>query len=166
MNDLLRLDIEVQDEEARAGLGRLVKGLASDEIRSGLGEEVKKFSQARILAGGPGPDGEPWIGLAPLTLKLKKGPGMLREGGSLMDSITWQLKGDDEVAIGSAMVYARIQHMGGIIRPKKGKYLVLPDGSRRTSVTIPARPYLGVTSAQKQLLERKVAMWIKGLVGG
>jgi phage gpG-like protein len=47
--------------------------------------------------------------------------------------------------IGTDVVYARIQELGGTIRPKHGRWLVFEiDGEIifARSVTIPARPYM------------------------
>ena len=69
--------------------------------------------------------------------------------GTLRRSIGFWRVTKDSVAIGADMEaapYARIQEFGGIIRPKKGPWLVfqiLPGVWRRAkSVYIPPRPYL------------------------
>lgn len=158
------LTVQLLDQDLRNGMGGLVKGLASPTpFLRGIGEEGKKESQARIVAGGPAPDGSPWPELHPLTLALKKGPGKLRERGDLHDSIAWQEEGDGAVAIGSRMIYARIHQLGGTIRPKgERKALQTPSGPRK-SVRIPARPYLGFSEKGKDRVLRKAALWLQKL---
>lgn len=56
-----------------------------------------------------------------------------------------QFGGSVEGWIGSNVVYARIHELGGVIRPRAGKYLRFKiEGKWKTvkEVTIPARPYL------------------------
>jgi phage gpG-like protein len=90
--------------------------------------------------------------------------------GGILNARTRHLKGSignvvsspsahvSQVAVGSGVgslirkqpvKYARIHEVGGVIRPKKGKYLAIPmpDGSIRlkTQVTIPARRWLSRT---------------------
>lgn len=161
------LTVQLLDQDLRKGVSALLLGLASPgPFLRGIGEEGKKESQARIRAGGPAPDGNPWPELHPLTLELKKGPGKLRERGDLHDSIAWQEEGSDAVAIGSRMIYARIHQLGGTIRPKEGgKALRTPAGPRK-SVRIPARPYLGFSEGGKDRVARKAALWLQKLAEG
>lgn len=150
MNDILRLQIDVSDDTVQRGMERMAAGIRSDSILRGIGEEVKKATQARILQSGPDPDGHKWVALAARTQKAKKGKGMLRESGALMDSITWQIQGAAEVAIGSRMVYARIHQLGGMAGPSR-------------KVKIPARPYLGLNEEEKAKLQRRIVAWLKRL---
>jgi phage virion morphogenesis protein len=55
------------------------------------------------------------------------------------------------VEVGSSMAYAAIHQFGG----KTGK-------GHRT--TIPARPYLGLSERQKELLKEKVVLWLQRLI--
>jgi len=99
---------------ALQGLARAAQDLSP--ALGHIGEAMKTSTQNRILAGGPGPDGQSWPALSPGYLLIKKGPGLLRESGQLLDTITWKLKGDQAVAIGSNKVYAAIHQFGGIIK--------------------------------------------------
>lgn len=166
----MRLVIELKDQVARDALAHLARELSPPTaILRGIGEFLRDSAQERIGAGGPAPDGTAWAPLTPLTLKLKKNPdrGILRDEGHLQESIAWQLDGDDTVAIGSRMVYARIHQFGGTIKPKPGsgkKALRVPGVGPRASVRIPARPYLGVSQADQEVLEKKVVGWLKRLL--
>jgi phage virion morphogenesis protein len=163
----LQLTLEIRDQQALAGLARLQAGLHSRAgLLNTLGEYLVESSKQRIRDGGPAPDGTPWKPLQPLTLELKKNKdhGILWDSGMLKDTLAFDLEGDEAVAIGSMMVYARIHQLGGTIKPKGGrKALNVPGRGFRRTVTIPARPYLGVSSADKAILERKVIAWLKGL---
>jgi phage gpG-like protein len=105
--------------------------------------------------------------LQPLTLELKKNKdhGILWDSGMLKDTLAFELEGEDAVAIGSMMIYARIHQMGGTIKPKEGKKaLRVPKAGFRRSVTIPARPDLGVSAADQAVLERKAVAWLRSLI--
>lgn len=113
--------VQIQIEANTRILTHALQGLAREvkDLRPALGhigEAVKESTQNRILAGGPGPDGQAWPALSPAYLLQKKGPGLLRESGQLLDSITWKVKGDQAVAIGSNKVYAAIHQFGGTIK--------------------------------------------------
>ncbi len=83
----------------------------------------------------------------------------------LKDTLAFELEGEDAVAIGSMMVYVRIHQEGGTIKPKEGKKaLRVPKVGFRRSVTVPARPYLGLSTADRIALEKKVVAWLKRLV--
>jgi phage virion morphogenesis protein len=163
----LLLTLEVRDEQALAGLAKLRAGLhARTGLLNTLGETLVESTKQRIRDGGPAPDGTPWKPLQPLTLELKqnKDRGILWDSGMLKDTLAFDLEGDEAVAIGSMMVYARIHQEGGTIKPKEGrKALNVPGRGLRKSVTIPARPYLGVSAADKTILERKVIAWLRSL---
>lgn len=59
----------------------------------------------------------------------------LRRTGRLMRSLTVGLVENDDVAVGSNLIYARIHALGGIIRAKNKEYLMfrMPTGLRTTS---------------------------------
>lgn len=92
-----------------------------------------------------GPDGKKWK--QSLRAKLTGGK-TLTDKGHLRGSITSD-SGRDWAQWGSNKVYARIQQQGGVIKPKSAGKLRfrLANGGWRTvsQVTLPARPYLGVS---------------------
>ena len=61
-----------------------------------------------------------------ITPKTKKDGGTtLVESSRLVNSIRHRISGDT-IYIGTNLEYARIHHEGGIIRPKRKKYLAIP----------------------------------------
>lgn len=94
------------------------------------------------LGGGSGR----WI--PSLRATLTGGGKTLVDTGRLRDSVGYTLSGKNTLSVGTNVVYAAIHHFGGVIAPKTAPALVfrLPGklGVRRvrTSVTIPARPFL------------------------
>ncbi|AEC02036.1 phage virion morphogenesis protein [Parasphaerochaeta coccoides] len=66
---------------------------------------------------------------APLTVAIKQGSRTLRDRGQLMSSISSRVEGDAAI-IGTNHPGARLNHFGGTIHPKKGKWLWIPAGGR------------------------------------
>jgi phage virion morphogenesis protein len=131
----------VEDEELRRRL-RSLSG-ASKQALMPIGSGLAKIRRDRLRRGS-GPNHIGWKALHPGYAPIKRGPGILRASGSLMQSITFAA-GANEVHVGTNSIYARPHQMGAVIRPKKGKYLVFKMASGlffATKVTIPARPYL------------------------
>jgi len=164
----VHLTLEIRDQVALQGLAKLKAGLrARAGLLNTLGEYLTESTKQRIRDGGPAPDGTPWKPLQPLTLELKKNKdhGILWDSGMLKDTLTFELEGEEAVAIGSMMVYARIHQEGGIIKPREGKRaLRVPKVGFRKSVTIPSRPYLGLSNNDHECLERNVVTWLKGII--
>jgi phage gpG-like protein len=71
--------------------------------------------------------------------------------------------------VGSPVVYAAIHEYGGIIKPKKGKYLVFQIGDKTIftkKVTMPKRPWLSESAKDKaeaigRLFGREVTLLIE-----
>ncbi|MFK3641410.1 phage virion morphogenesis protein [Pseudomonas protegens] len=87
------------------------------------------------------PDGSPWAPLSGVTLARKKGPGILREKGTLQDTMRHQAT-STELAFGTDRPYGAVhqfgQHKGA--SGSRGKGRPIPWGD------IPARPYLGLSA--------------------
>lgn len=79
-------------------------------------------------------------------IQKKSGGKLLQQSGDLRKSIVIGKFTRDSVAVGSPLVYARIHALGGEIRPKNKKALLIPLGSGEflqvKKVTIPARNFL------------------------
>lgn len=86
------------------------------------------------------PDGSPWAPLSAVTLARKKGTGILREKGTLQDTLRHQVT-STELAFGTDRPYGAVHQFGqkkGASGSSKGR--AIPWGD------IPARPYLGLSS--------------------
>lgn len=117
------------------------------------GEYQIKATRARFLAA-RGPDGKPWTPLNRVYAAGKRGPGILRERGQLMGSIVYQVTANT-LAWGSPLIYAAIHQKGGTIVPRTADALVFRMGNRvvfARKVTIPARPYLGVSAEDREVM--------------
>lgn len=134
MSEGVSTSVSLDDKAANADLAALAKRIKDldpvlDEIGASQVTEVQhRFEQQA------GPDGAKWTGLAARTLARRGGdnPKILRDQGNLYDSVTHKVDSGVAVAIGTNRRYARIHQLGGKAGP-----------GRR--VTIPARPYLGLS---------------------
>jgi phage virion morphogenesis protein len=112
-----------------------------------------RFEEARA------PDGSAWAPLQPFYLEVKRGPGILRGAGmrgGLQGSLTMD-SDDRSVVVGSARVYAAAHQFGATIRPRAAKVLLFRTARGRVwgaakEVTIPARPYLGLSRQDEETI--------------
>ncbi|WNJ89161.1 phage virion morphogenesis protein [Bosea sp. 685] len=148
-----RMDIS----EAQAGFARLGAVMADTRpVMRAIGTGLVTSTQDRFDAGHD-PDGAAWKPLNPVYAAGKRGPGILRERGmrgGLQGSITYRA-GSSEVQVGTNKIYGAIQHFGGTILPKGGGRLVFKMGNRvvhARSVTLPPRPYLGISSSDQVMI--------------
>lgn len=108
----------------------------------------------------------------PTGTKWPKSKRAAKEGGQTLTNIGTLRKSIDKIAtsdkvmVGSNLPYARIHQKGGTVKPKKGKYLKFKglDGKDVfvKEVTIPARPYLGVSKEDMEEVRETVADFLKG----
>jgi phage virion morphogenesis protein len=106
------------------------------------------------------PDGSAWAPLNAWYLTFKRGPGILRGAGmrgGLQGSLVMDVEGG-AIRIGSNKVYAAVHQFGATIRPKNPSgLLVIRTGKgavmgKARSVTIPARPYLGLSRRDEETI--------------
>ena len=98
-----------------------------DEIGGALVQSVQERFES-----GTGPDGERW---KPSIRALAESGQTLVDSGRLRDSITHAVE-PGRVVIGSNLVYAAIHQLGG-------------EAGRNHAVTLPARPYLGISAGDE-----------------
>ncbi len=123
-----------------------------------------------------GPDGQHWAELNPAYAELKgAGYNILFKSGALMNSLNYRA-GAHEVSWGSPMIYAAIHQFGGKIVPKSAPALEFLLGNigarglvpvflvRVKSVTIPARPYLGLNTADRTEIEALATDYLRTLL--
>jgi phage virion morphogenesis protein len=113
-----------------------------------IGARMAAATRKRFRAG-VGPDGQSWT---PSWRVRESGGRTLVKSGHLRDSLSHRAT-PQTAEWGVNRIYAAIHQFGGVIRPKKGTALKFrtPGGGFATvkSVTIPARPFLGVNDADK-----------------
>lgn len=120
-------------------------------------------STTRRFVSQAGPDGAPWAALNSAYASGKRNSRILTESGRLRDSITYKAA-NDSVAVGTNVIYAAIHQFGGTINAKGGGRLAFFIGGRMvrpTSVTIEARPYLGVSSEDQVMIGDTVQGFVR-----
>lgn len=157
-------EVVFDDARVLAALDRVGAAASSVGLLAVLGDYGRDSTRRRFLTQSA-PDGTPWKALTPAYAAIKpSGYGILYLTGALEGSVTYQT-GPGEVKWGSPMIYAAVHQFGATIVPKNAPALsfVLGDsfgaGSGKLygktqgvlvqvqSVTIPARPYLGLSPA-------------------
>lgn len=144
--------IKLDDVSARAGLAGLIGALTDRRpMLDDIGAELESSTLDRFETN-IGPDGTPWK--PSLHSKLSGMPTLVNQG-HLRDSVHYVLDGDAAVEVGAGGVarnYAAIHQVGGTITAKGGALkFTLANGQfmRTKSVTLPARPYLGLSAADE-----------------
>lgn len=170
----------LDDADAAARLQAL---MARMDNRRGFLESVGDLlvgSAGRNFIGEHGPDGSPWTPLRPATIRARTKARrsqirILSESGTLAGSIHAEAT-DDEVRIGSAVPYAAIHQLGGTIRKDAGsrwmaarrfaKRAERPDGAEKAirahTITIPARPFLGISPQDEVSILEMAERWLAG----
>lgn len=156
----VRMDIDGADATLAALGGALARARSPRGLMDQIGAELAKSAKLRFTTN-EGPAGGPW----PPSIRARMlGGRTLVQRGRLRDSITHEAS-DSSVAIGTNVVYAAIHQVGGKITAKtaKGLRFRLPGGlGSRTvkSVTIPARPFLGVSGEDEGVIKTLVRLWL------
>jgi phage virion morphogenesis protein len=108
------------------------------------------------------PGGDRW----PASYRaMADGGKTLTDSGRLVRSITHNAT-DDGVEVGTDVIYAAIQQLGGIVRAKTKKGLRFRVGGRngswvtKQSVFIPARPFLGLDAEDEKDIRAISEQWI------
>lgn len=152
--------IEIDDSEVRAALQRTLAATGNlSPVMKAIGERLLRSTEERFETE-TAPDGTAWQPLAPGSaeagFKNKKTPvkGLLSAAfsrylaGRKILTLSGQLRGSiyskpakDQVAVGTGKIYGAIHQLGG-------------QAGRGRKVTIPARPFLGVTDSDRsEILE-------------
>lgn len=97
---------------------------------------------------GVGPDGGAWEVSAAAR---QRGGKTLKESNQLVTGLTHQANGN-ELVWGSNEVYAAIHQFGG-------------ETGRNKSVTLPARPFLGLSDADERMIEEEYSVFFGKAAG-
>jgi phage virion morphogenesis protein len=107
------IEISIDNSRILAKLNELLQktGDVSPALRK-IGETLKESTQKRFEST-TAPDGTAWASNKPSTLEHKNGSRPLTDGGTLGDTIDYQIRGTDELLIGSPMEQAAMMQFGG-----------------------------------------------------
>ncbi len=151
-------------EEALATLARAAA--AADrprELYDNIGAALVVSSQERFDTG-TGPDGNPW----PLSIRaMMQGGRTMIDTSRLRNSQTHEAS-DTGVEIGTNDIRAPILHEGGTITAKTSRGLrfrIAGQWITKQSVTIPARPWLGLDGDDETEIVRLSEVWLAKATG-
>lgn len=147
-------------------LGNAAKRIGSTgKLMASIGEALVSGVKTRFK-NEEDPEGRKWKASA---RALAEGGKTLTDTARLRDSIDYAAT-PTKVMVGSNLPYARIHQLGGTIRPKKAKRLIFkgPGGEKIVAkqVTIPARPYLGVSKADMEEVRATMEDFLKSAFKG
>ena len=186
----ISFEVQIEQEEARVRLQAMVDRMDNrrpffNEVGQLLADSTRaRFREQR------GPDGQPWEPLKPSTIKARQRRGrskisILRESGALAGSIRFEAT-NDAVQVGSVLdPYAAIHQLGGTIdmparkqllrfrkaktgngrrfASKKHKRVTTQEVERGAhTITIPARPYLGISVRDQADIFAAAERWLAG----
>ncbi|WP_333822853.1 phage virion morphogenesis protein [Pinisolibacter sp.] len=161
--------IEVDDAAVIDALARL--GAAGDNphgFLENIGEILLKSTRERFRTE-TDPEGKPWAPLNPLYAAGKKaGTKILEASGQLASTIVYQIA-ESALVVGTNRPHARVHQFGATIVPKSGAALVFSMGGetiRAKSVTVPARPFLGVSTEDRERIVEFADDFFADLAGG
>lgn len=150
----MSIGIRITTTDGRA-LAAMAQLMMTAENKSRLFDEigVSLTESARLrFIDQAGPDGQPWV---PSIRARVQGGETLRDKGILMNSITHNVLSDG-VEVGTNVPYAIPLHFGAEIRAVNTPFLrfKIPGGGwvRVKSVTLPARPFLGINADDEQTI--------------
>jgi len=162
--DLKEVDA-VKKMLANASLNAADRG----RLLQSIGVEMEAQTQERFDTQ-KSPAGDSWKALAQKTRDYYASQGwaarsILVGEGMLRDSVTSEVQGGAyAVLVGAAMEYAAVHQFGATITPKSKKALYVPGYGYLKKATIPARPYLGVSTNDAKAIENAVAVFLEGAI--
>lgn len=145
----MSLNIEVKDAVVLAALDRmLASGRNPRPYLDAIGNALAESTRLRFVDG-KSPAGAPWAAV------LRGGKPLRDTGAHLMNAVSHRLDSDKSVLVGVPYAWARVHQFGSTITAKMAPYLWFKIGNRwarKKSVTIPARPFLGVSAADRSAI--------------
>ena len=178
--------VDIQDVEAQAAVGSILRRLENRLPFFKVVGEILTASTKQRIEDEQGPDGQRWPELSPATLLQRSRNGrskvsMLRETGLLMGSIHSEAS-ETGVKVGAVPPYSAIHQFGGKInipghervlhfrkadkglgrrfaKASKAEQSVTVSIPART-VTIPARPYLGLSNQDETEILNAAEDWL------
>ncbi|WP_026379371.1 phage virion morphogenesis protein [Afifella pfennigii] len=150
----ISITAEIRSERVERAFTRLVGVMDNTTpVMAAIGTGLVGSTHRRFVSQ-TAPGGEAWAPLLPDYAAVKRGSRILTASGRLRDSINSR-PSRDEVRVGTNTIYAAVHQFGGTIKPKKASHLVFRLASGLVlakSVTIPARPFLGIDGEDEEMI--------------
>lgn len=157
------ISVTVQDKAVREAFRTLAFRMGDTRpVMAAIGTELVASTHMRFVSQ-KDPDGNAWMALNRSYAATKRNSRILTESGRLRDSINAQA-GQDEVRVGTNVIYARVHQEGATIRPKDASALVFFIGGdlvKAKSVTLPPRPFLGISAQDEASIAEIVFSFVE-----
>ncbi len=185
------LSVEIDDQATRLYAEIAERLGKSRGLMDAIGAQLVSSTLRRFMTQ-TGPDGKPWAPLAKSTLRRRgPNAKALMASGRLRHSITFRAS-SREVEVGSNLIYAALMQLGGTVdhyargqtirlrqveierkdgtKAKVGRFAKAKHKSaeeRRVEigayrVTVPGRPYLGLSAADQKAIARLAHDYVMG----
>ncbi|WP_300288817.1 phage virion morphogenesis protein [uncultured Desulfovibrio sp.] len=156
------LTLRYEDADLQRLAKRLQRALAKADRKPLLHLIAGALRESAILRfhQGKAPDGSHW---KKSRRALETGGQTLILEGRLRDSLA-AIVGAKRLEVGTNVEYGGIHQFGGVIRPKNRRALNVPGIGPRASVTLPARPYLGISADDEAEIKDITETWLRKLV--
>lgn len=152
------ITMQIRDAEVRRGFRKLERLMTdTTPVMAAIGTGLVGSTHMRFVTQ-TDPEGQAWAALNPGYAADKRNSRILTESGRLRDSINSR-SSNDEVLVGTNVIYAGIHQFGGTILPKATTHLWFRIGGaliKAAKVTLPARPFLGISSDDEAMIAETV----------
>lgn len=162
---MVKLKVSIDDRGARRYRGALrearKRGDALTPLMDSIGTGLVNSTIERFNETSKTPDGTPW---PPSIAAGLEGRRTLIKSGNLRDSVTHE-PSTNAVEIGSNVLYAAVHQFGKTIRAKTARGLRFRVGDRfvtKQQVTIPPRPFLGISAEDEEMILAEATDWLAG----
>ncbi|HEY0328820.1 MAG TPA: phage virion morphogenesis protein [Rhodopseudomonas sp.] len=162
MDSGIRIEVDISDlTSALAALTNLDQ-LDTEPLMSDIGARLEFSTRERIQSTKTAPDGTPWpANIAGTSI-------LMATGDHLLGSIAWTASAT-ETEVGSHWEHAHVHQDGMTISAKNAKYLSFMVGGHlvhRKSVTIPARPFVGMSAEDATKVDQLATRFVAKHLGG
>jgi len=129
----VKVEVTIDDREVQAAFAELARrGADQAPAMDRIGSALESSTRLRFRSDQASPDGIPWL---PSKRAIRQGGKTLVDTARLVESITYAFS-SRSAEIGTGVIYAGIHQFGG-------------QAGRGRKVTLPERPFLGVSDADE-----------------
>lgn len=154
------IKLDVSDLGAATALVARIASFEADELMASLGALGESQTRRRISDEKTSPEGAPW---AP---NRRGGDILVETGQHLLQSVAFTAS-SAEAEWGAAWEHAHVHQDGAVIVPKNAKALVFQSGGATYTakkVTIPARPFVGISDDNASEMLELVTDILEGII--
>lgn len=152
--------IDISDLKPTADKIAALEHVDPSDLMTNIGAIGESQTRRRITDEKASPDGTPWAPNRAGTSIL------LRTGEHLLGSVAF-VASADVAEWGASWEYAHVHQDGMTIKPKDAKRLAFVIGSQQVfarQVTIPPRPFVGLSDDNRSEISDVVTDWLEGLL--